>query len=129
MNYDELEKSGRDLDALVAERVMGWVCPDQYNYWMTIHPGGTFDLHQLKATWSPSTDIAAAMLIIDKLRADGWHFSCDDFGGEPWWAEFANEDNTIGGQATGEKLELVICRAALNFVADIARVKAVATKE
>lgn len=48
-------KPGRELDALVAEKVMGWrPGPD------TWEEGPTFSLVLHSYGWSPSTDIAAA---------------------------------------------------------------------
>lgn len=85
---------GRELDALVAERVMGWrrlsyqqAFPDSdfqrgrtklTSYWHD--PSGakkalaedSYDYYQPEDAWSPSTDIAAAWTIIDKMIADGW---------------------------------------------------------
>lgn len=61
-----LMNPGRELDALVAEKVMGWrhwessyaVGPKPH--WIT--PDG-----DSRVEWSPSTDIAAAWEVVDKL--------------------------------------------------------------
>lgn len=66
--------TGRELDAVVAERVMGWQRQPQYNYWMTFPEGETFQLHALIATWKPSTEIATAMNVVERLRERGWTF-------------------------------------------------------
>lgn len=67
MSDKKEELSDRELDALVAVEVMGWQRQDGYNYWMTFPAGGTFELHGLIATWSPSTDISAAMEVEDRI--------------------------------------------------------------
>lgn len=68
---------GRELDALVAEKVMGW-------QWANEGVRGQYRLHPPDSTsptgaypvdvgpgeeWSPSTDIAAAWEVVEKLRA------------------------------------------------------------
>lgn len=129
MNYNEL----RELDAEVAEQVMGWTrhvekpdrtdnrqidgvlyCPPDYPKTLL---GG------LNVVPHYSTKTANAMSVVEQLRTEGYYFTCGDRHGNPWWAEFANEDYTIGGQGSAEKLELAICHAALNLIADIERVK------
>lgn len=71
-NAVEEIKTGRDLDALVAERVMGWKRLPDYNYWMTFNDG-SFQLHTLLSKWNPSTDISFAMQVVEKMRFDGYH--------------------------------------------------------
>ncbi len=75
-------KAGRELDALVAENVMGWhvyesgrcslmarqTLPDGdeiEHIIATTHPWETAD-------YSPSTDIAAAWQVVEKLMEKGW---------------------------------------------------------
>jgi len=62
-------KAGRELDALVAEKVMGWtlsgrVWIDERGHLQTIEPTsfGSFE---------PSSDIAAAWEVVEKMRARG----------------------------------------------------------
>ncbi len=61
----------RELDTLIAEKVMEWQRQDGYNYWMTFPAGGTFELHGLIATWSPSTNISDAMEVEDRIAELG----------------------------------------------------------
>lgn len=60
--------AGRELDALVAERVMGWKL-------FASEPGYGRPPHQITLVLTPiphySTDIAAAWIIVEKLR-DMW---------------------------------------------------------
>jgi hypothetical protein len=111
--------AGRELDALIAEKVMGWrfmhdglgnmrwyqdtVAIDGYgpNHW-----GGYRD-------FSPSTDIAAAWEIVKKMRARGIPLRlvlvCAPGDPEWWYASF--EAN--GWQVESNTAPLAICRAAL----------------
>lgn len=134
---------GRELDAEVAERVMGlrvvardWPCG--YNYdgcereawsWPEEPPPMHFEPWPVyvteRGTWPArrlepivpvsaySTDIAAAWLVVEKLAAQGLRLSLDAFGGDPWWAEFADEKWERGAQATAPTAPEAICRAAL----------------
>lgn len=120
--------AGRELDALVAEKVMGlayvrrvegqaawvtgrdWVDPGDYTYgegkW------GTLVLYRVPDF---STDIAAAWLVVERMAQSdrNLRLSLDRFGGDPWWCEFADEAYTIGAQAVADTAPLAICRAAL----------------
>lgn len=55
---------GRELDALMAEKVMGWKVSRDIP--------GAWDMDELRSTknWHPSTDIADAMTIADKLSSE-----------------------------------------------------------
>lgn len=64
-NGDELRK----LDTEVAEKVIGWRTHSvSENVWYD--PTTPNSIH--KDNWQPSTDIAAAMEVVEKLYADGW---------------------------------------------------------
>lgn len=53
--------AGRELDALAAERVMGWRTEDVFDpLWYSISPLGDHHAEHDIRTWHPSTDIAAA---------------------------------------------------------------------
>lgn len=129
--------AGRELDALVAEKVMG--CRVQH--WSGYNSPGTYRCgcgvvcaypHGVKDREGQldgdlayySTDIAAAWEVVEKLRERGLHLdinnrqACDgvdDMGGA-WWAEFASADYAVGGQAFADTAPLAICRAALAAV-------------
>ena len=62
-----LPAAGRELDALVAEQVMGWVCcGDARNFW---HTGAEYrTLSETSyGSFAPSTDIAAAWEVVAKM--------------------------------------------------------------
>lgn len=72
--------SARERDALVAERVMGWpVIGDDEPYRHHVHKGGVvtargpqaFRGRAIPDRWFPSTDIAAAWDVVDKLLETG----------------------------------------------------------
>ena len=68
-------KPGRELDALIAEKIFGWsLDPNRASddiCWL-MPPGGW---HVAKSVPQYSTDIAAAMEVVEKLSEYGWHFS------------------------------------------------------
>ena len=59
--------AGREMDALVAERAMRW--NHKSTFWML---GYVFARND---TWSPSTDVGAAMELKDRMVGDGFNFS------------------------------------------------------
>ncbi len=83
-------EAGRDLDALVAEKVMGETC--------------------LFTAPAYSTDIAAAWQVVDKLHALSFYL---EVGSAGWMARFANISATEASAATAP---LAICLAALKAV-------------
>ena len=88
--------AGRELDALVAEKVMGWV------------PGAGF---ANDTYWSFSTDIAAAWQVIEKMLNDGYGTSIAD-GPHGWSVAFGSTEKPFA-DADGDTPALAICRAAL----------------
>jgi len=114
-------EAGREMDALVAERVMGWTLGRRYangnGEWQGHPHGGTLTWDQ---TPRYSTDIRAAWEVVEKMRADGYatiHVSCGaDLKGNPvpgWYASFFADKDRPGGFARGATMAEAICRAAL----------------
>ncbi|HEX7333434.1 MAG TPA: hypothetical protein VF290_18160 [Pyrinomonadaceae bacterium] len=110
---EERKLSGRELDAAVAERVMGWQRQPDYNYWMSFPAGETFKLHKLIATWHPSESIEAAMDVVEKMRANGWSFACTMYDGKLPYASFCRSTVKSSRNAEAESLQEAICLAAL----------------
>lgn len=123
-------KSGRELDALVAEKVMGWK-PNYPGGWLH-PPRDTSDrkryLDNDGCTVIPSysTDIAAALEVLNKLRemptssakdmSAGISVEAVDSGG--WWVGWRWHEWTDDG-ARGETIPEAICLAALKAVGAI----------
>jgi hypothetical protein len=72
-------KAGRELDALIAERVMGW-----HNNRDNPNESGMWGIMDYRADGSPvlaadfpeySTDMAAAWEVVEKLLAEGRDFT------------------------------------------------------
>lgn len=105
--------AGKELDALVAEHVMGWL-----DIWFCPHTPHCFhgrkSAHHNDTNYQVpkySSDIAAAWEVVEHLRRQLSGFVlCDSCGGEPWTAGFV--DGPDGSEA--ETVSLAICRAALN---------------
>lgn len=65
MNVDEL-KAGEELDRLIAENVMGW-------YKLPTMWCKGANSYAAESNWSPSTDIAAAWEVVEKLDTGPRH--------------------------------------------------------
>lgn len=110
MDIDKLE-AGPELDALVAEKVMGWnvhfVEPELRNgreHWRDpVH-----NTLYLPSQWCPSGDIAAAWEVVEKVVPGPQGFNL--YLSSAWQASFA------GGTAVARTAPLAICRAALKAV-------------
>jgi hypothetical protein len=117
-------QTGRELDALVAEKVMGWW---QGNGWWRNSDGAGIKIvewrypDQLEADlrWEPSAKICDAWEVVEKLRADK---EADFDLYAPAWAGTANMMGgnwkaMIDGYAgVADTAPLAICLAALGAV-------------
>ena len=122
--------AGREMDALVAEKVMGLPgmvlgadtrCPITGGEMrMGVSRAWCFDCHE----WhhSPykeySIDISAAWEVVEKMRANGCGFSTSDYGGfrKGWSVTFYNRHGDAPATYEAETLPIAICRAALKAV-------------
>jgi hypothetical protein len=119
-------KAGRELDALVAEKVMGWTVDPIYRMYtgsVVRHAAG----HNLETRFNPSTDITAAWEVVEKMRALGLWVEINlgyEFDGpsiDCIIGEYGAAGGIIEGLRHGEKqwseeadtAPLAICLAAL----------------
>ena len=132
---DYAKMSDAELNAAVAEKVMGWKLYDyekgryaktKADYvdaytndgWGWEGRSGDEYAHQ----WSPSTDIAAAWGVVEKMKADGWFFQLGDVIELPeWLSRFTSPFFPPGGpvqdaSAMDKSAGRSICLAALAAV-------------
>lgn len=117
--------AGRELDALVAEKVMGWTKatlhdevsgPEQY--WCSGKVA-----HVLVDSWTPSAFIHYAWKVVEKLAKDGKHLALQAPGSTDmnecyrtfpkWTADF---EFRLDSEAEADTAPLAICLAALKAV-------------
>ena len=129
LKTQEIESlAGRELDVAIAERVMGLVpCQsEQHELGAKFYAerpchaqpdsptkGGETSLY--------STDIGAAMQVVERLRASNWYVTLsngDERAGKEWFVEFLRSDGKYlyNGEADCDSLPEAICRAALKAV-------------
>lgn len=128
MTNEEIDKmeAGPEMDALVAEKVMGWkLGKPRWVYTEELYgrvksqawEGSTKDgMTQTIESWRPSTEITAAWLVVEKIggvfRLEKYPHP-DSFQGYPgicWVADFHI------ASSLAETAPLTICRAALKAV-------------
>ncbi len=130
----------KSIDAMIATHVMKWerkggwpVTPNdstEYGCWATgTHPshGGRvrwcepdsegLDSLNDAEVWSPSTDPAAMMVVVEKMREHGWLWEANNYsdGRHVWSAEFGNGTQATEGNAPS--LALAVSIAALRACA------------
>ncbi len=108
---------GRELDALVAEKVMGWKSFGEH--WAI--PGEANDIRRVhkKVHWRPSEDISAAWQVVSHMKSQSnglFGFMVDLRLSEEWDAEFDMYDEQESYKATGDTAPHAICLAALKAV-------------
>ena len=120
MKIEEME-AGPEMDALVAEQVMGWhwgEAEDGVATWTHTDSGIAWAVAE--PTFSPSTNIADAWQVVEKLIGLGYWISLSHNGNQ----HAACWDFRLCDRATESKREiaieatapLAICRAALKAV-------------
>ena len=126
MNIDEME-AGRELDALVAEKVMGFYWRDVNEHQRALCPPGIDDFFEIlwgedldKYVPDYSTDITAAWLVVEKhphyfilSRTNDWRGP--GMLGDPkkWVCRFYAPERF---KVVADTAPLAICRAALKAV-------------
>lgn len=127
MEIDNLE-AGRELDALVAEKVMGWTLGKPHllhGYLMhgsveiECWEGSLKDnVTQTKDSWHPSTDIRWAWEVVEKLKRYGFElgYQFDESGELEWDASFDMERHSEAHCVYAPTAPLAICKAALKAV-------------
>lgn len=107
----------RELDALVAEKVMGWEL-------IGIAPSGGRVVHSPRL-WEKelphySSDIAAAWQVVEKMEKDGWESGCETSKGirRAWfaWDRRKRFSPKLPKFAEAEAIPRAICLAALKAV-------------
>lgn len=135
--------SGHELDAAVAVKIMGYVINGSHwpgpGFWLTDRPYGQFGhgsrgdgprtigrLHDSKNKggdpsdlWSPTTQIAVAMQVVEKMRDDGWSFACTLYEGKLPYASFCKRTAASSRNAEAPTLPEAICRAALAAIGEL----------
>lgn len=121
MNIDEM-KAGRELDALVAEKVMGWT-----DARVGIRSQRRFHREELPTPvdvgpdeeWSPSTDIAAAWEVVAKFQMVYVYRAAKDLPNlkiGQWEALFSPDAGERALYGVADTAPLAICKAALKTV-------------
>ena len=120
MTRDEVlaMKPGRELDALVAEKVMGWEYFPAQATGMFVRLGYFFDPVSGEAHhhWSPSTDISAAWEVVEKMSEQWPQYQLAKI--EDGWSVMWGFDGYGWPEATGKTAPEAICKAALLAVMD-----------
>lgn len=113
--------SDRELDALVAEKVMGlsveWVKAGDKSYIGTFISDGPVTLEGLHKVSIPhySTDIAAAWTVVERMRDDSkWNTFKLVWNTDGVRVSFRDDDNRVWGESAPR----AICLAALKAVGE-----------
>jgi len=108
--------AGRELDALVAERVMGWHRRKRNGVEVWVVTTDTFDppVTYPVECWNPSTSIAAAWEVVEK-QDDCLHLKQHGEKGM-WEAYFCHNYCEADYLGEADTAPLAICRAALKAV-------------
>lgn len=107
------------MDALLAERVMGWTPQARSGVGFTT-PEGEYRSIDI---WTPSVDIAAAWQVVEKLDRDGWWWTLDKTwtadGPDQWQVSLLPSESLQTdrrGDALAPTAPHAICLAALRAV-------------
>jgi hypothetical protein len=102
----------RKIDAMVAEKVMGWAFNSSDWYVYKTPEGDDID-----DDWSPSTDPAAMMMVVEKMRELGLAIGMETDSNGWWVCVTLDKDPPISLHARSLTLPLAVCHAALRACA------------
>jgi len=103
----------KEIDKKIATGVMGWI-EDQASW--VYKDGDTYRCsYHLKGShaWQPSTNIAQAFEVVEKMHSAGWSFKLRHFSVGGWVAGFGTRVD-----AAADTPAMAICKAALEAVKD-----------
>lgn len=112
---DIVQLSGRELDAVVAERVMGWrTSTISEDVW---YSEAEHDSHH-RERFRPSESIEAAMQVVEKMRERGFAWDVESWTTPAFtgWEVKLWKDGDIAGEHRHEALTTAICHAALKAI-------------
>jgi hypothetical protein len=129
MNKAHNMSAGPELDALLAEKVMGWRRFDNWSqtmgmerpFFLVSESGVVVYRHpDLGKSWSPSKNMADAWDVVERIEKTG-NFQIDNVGMENkdhrrWRVLFGRLGNPISVVADADTAPLAIARAALQTV-------------
>lgn len=130
----EAKAPDRSLDALIAEKVMGWEIirledPDQPTKEATFpllledHNGGWLrvDENGPRMPWSPTSDARAGWEVVEHIR-QFWLVTMVDCGSFGWRIQFQSTSTSCGDfEERGMDWKLAFCKGAVRAVALRAR--------
>lgn len=104
--------AGRELDAMIAERIMGWRWHEVLAVWSP-YPYSTLAETRSASEWCPSTDIAVAWEVLEVMHGRGFGIEVFRYGKSEglevlWFVDIGGADTV-----SAETAPLAICRAAL----------------
>ena len=108
----------RELDALVAEKVMGWEYIPGFAATMAAPTWSQGENVYLEtAKWHPSTSISDAFLVVEEMRKRGYSMEHSEDPGEQCrvWFQISDDVRTCG-KGIADTAPEAICRAALETV-------------
>ncbi len=107
MTHVDNAPAGPELDRFIAERVM----------LNRVSPDGSVTTKGCIGTgaWSPSTNLAHAWEVVEKLEASGWLLNLYSQGG-CWSAWIEKSAHETSGRVVADTAPLAICRAAAKAV-------------
>lgn len=110
-------KAGRELDALVAEKVMGWKrLPGNWRgiIWADPQYPATGTIRS-EEHFEASTDPGAAWKVVEAMRAKGWDYEIgSEDTGDSVYCEFSKDKSE--GHVYETTMPEAVCRAALAAV-------------
>lgn len=104
---------GSELDALIAEKVMGWKDPEGIS--LALRDGRVVNTMD-GVSWSPSTDIAAAWEVVGRVRERGFEVYVLGNPKTPWGCRIWDGNQEMGFVRSAESAPHAICLAALKAV-------------
>lgn len=110
MNDIDQMQAGQELNDRIATGVMWWTLDPGEGGWHT--PAGFRPVSE----FDPSTNIAHAWEVVEKMAVDGFIPRIGNHGAGHWWVTVQFQQGAIQHTASANTAPLAICRAALKTI-------------
>jgi Phage ABA sandwich domain len=111
----------KEINKLVATKIMGWVFKEEYNIPMWVSKENE-DERALYQKWNPSTDLNQAKDVIYMMQNKGFYSQFTDLtldSGQPWYSWSFTDTNPMKHETykvQAETIARALCLAALKAI-------------
>lgn len=103
------------IDAMVAEKVMGW-SSSLVSFGLGYVDGNGMTVVRNAESWEPTSDMNDAWLVVERMRELGWQVDMDFYPDEKPGCSLWKRGGQVDAYAEEDSMPLAICMASLKVL-------------